>query len=772
MTDASELERRLASFVEQHVLDGTRPPVEALCEGRPDLVGPLRDLIERYLSLTVSLDGGVPRTEVLQADAPLPEIAGFQTIERIGSGGMGDVYKLRDPRLNRTVAGKVIRQPRDARRAADHLNEFLREARALALFSDRRIVQIFEVRPDSTPPVIIMELVDGFELGRIGPSLDFTQRARVVAEICEAVHHAHGIGVQHRDLKPSNIMVDAQLVPRILDFGISGGDPRSGHLRGTLAYISPEQLNPDAPIDARTDVYGLGTILYELLCGMPPYAGLDDLARIDAIRRGHPRLPVEVDARVPEPLQAVALTAMEADPGRRYQSAMDMAADLRRFIDGRPVLARPSLYGSTLSERVRPHLLEVQEWLRLRLIYRHEADRLQEAYRSLDTREDDWILESRVLSIPQIALYVGAFLLICGSLFYFVAARWHGAVDGIARPFAVLGLPFIGLNLAAHFLYRREHRAVAVAFYLGAVGLLPLFLLIAFHETGLFVVPDDTPGQLFARGVSNRQLQVTTLAATVWCGWLALRTKTAALSTVFHVLAFLLTLAIAADFGLRDWLENGLWHRLALHLLPLVFAYAAIGVLAEQRHRAWASRPAYTGAAVLLVLVLELLALHGKAFEYLGITLQPLQPPGVSSPSLLDTVVAMAINGWLFYAVALALDRRQSDPVRVASRLLYTIAPFAMLQPIGWLVRTQEYSTRIDWLYAAAACAVIVLSHRRQRKSFYYAGVLNLGSALILITHRREWFDRPAWAIAVVAAGLTALAAGFLLDRLERRKAS
>ncbi len=237
---------------------------------------------------------------------------------------------------------------------------------------------------------------------------------------------------------------------------------------------------------------------------------------------------------------------------------------------------------------------------------------------------------------------------------------------------------------------------------------------------------------------------------------------------MFHVLAFLLTLAIATDFGLREWLENGLWHRLALHLLPLVFAYAAIGVLAEQQNRAWASRPAYTGAAVLLVIVLELLALHGKAFEYLGITLKPLQPPGVSDPSLLDTVVAMAINGWLFYAVALALDKRQSDPVRVASGLLYTIAPFAMLQPIGWLVRSHEILDPHRLAVPAAACAVIVLSHRRQRKSFYYAGVLNLGTALILIAHRREWFDRPAWAVAVVAAGLTALAAGFLLDRLER----
>ena len=120
-----------------------------------------------------------------------------------------------------------------------------------------------------------MEHVDGFELGRIGPSLEFAQRARVLIDICGALEHAHTLGVQHRDLKPSNIMVDAQLAPRILDFGLSSGHPYRGHLKGTLTYVAPEQLDPSQPIDRRTDVYALGVVLYELLCGRPPYRRAD-----------------------------------------------------------------------------------------------------------------------------------------------------------------------------------------------------------------------------------------------------------------------------------------------------------------------------------------------------------------------------------------------------------------------------------------------------------------------------------------------------------------
>lgn len=764
MTTTSELETRFATFVEHHVLRGERLPLDRLCEGRPDLAAPLGALVDRYLALTVTLDGSTDTPIRAPADAaPLPQFDGFQTIERIGTGGMGEVFKLRDLRLDRIVAAKVVR--RGGGGWTDRVQGFLQEARTLALFSERRIVQVFEFRPDADPPVIIMEFVDGFELGRLGPSLEYSQRARIMLEICEAVHHAHGLGLQHRDLKPSNIMLDAQLAPRILDFGLSAGDPSRGHLKGTLPYVAPEQLDRARPIDERTDIYALGVIFYELLAGRAPFAGADE-ALVAQIRAGQPRLPVEIDPRVPEPLQAIALTAMEVDPTRRYQSANDMAADLRRFLEGRGVLARPSVYATTLGARVKPHLDQLGEWLRLRLIYPHEAERLRAAYRALDAREDDWILESRALSYEQIALYLGAFLLVCGSLFYFAADRWYGAVKGVARPFAVLGLPFIGLNAAAHLLYRRDHKAVAVAFYLAAVALLPLFLLILFHETGLLVVAAGTAGQLFDDGsISNRQLQLTSVVGCAWCGWLALRTRTTALSTVFTALALIVTLAVLSDFGLREWLDGEQWDRLALHLLPLVAIYAALGVSAERTNRPWLSRPAYLSGALLLVIALELLALNGRAMHYLGLSLHGYQSGNVSDPLLLDTLAAMTINGVIFYAAAAALNRRDSDHVRVAAQLLFTIAPFALLHPLGYLVRAGEYSPRFDWVYAALACAILTLSERRQRRSFYYAGLLNLGIAMFLIADHRHWFDRPAWAIAVIAAGLAALVAGFLLDR-------
>jgi serine/threonine protein kinase len=783
MSDTTiELESRLARFIEHHVLHGTELSIDQLCRDRPDLADPLGALVRRYLSITARLDSagdsadgnssaGSASATVAITDPrsqALPQFEGFQTIERIGAGGMGEVYKLKDLRLDRIVAAKVIRADRRASvRAA--MESFLQEARALALFSDRRIVQIFEFRAD--PPAIIMEFVDGFELGKLAPSLEPAQRARIMIEICEAVHHAHRLGLQHRDLKPSNIMLDARLAPHVLDFGLSAADPGRGHLKGTIPYLAPEQLDRAKAIDARADVYALGVILYEMLTGQLPYN--DSRESADPARREQPRMPVEIDPHIPEPLQAIALAAMEDDPAARYQSALDMAADLRRFLEGRPVGARPSLYSSTLGARVKPHLDHVTEWLRLRLIYPHEADRLRAAYRSLEARDDDWIVDSRVLSYTQIALYLGAFLLLCGSIFYFFAARVYDKVQGIAAPTAVLGLPFIGLNAAAHLLYRKDHKAVAVAFYLAAVALLPLFLLIVFYETNLLVAPEGATGQLFSRDVvSNRQLQVTAFVACGWCAFLALRTRTVALSTVLTLLALVAALAVASDFGLRTWWDNGQWDRLSLHLFPLVLGYAALGIGAERTTRPWLSRPAFLGGAVLMVVLLELLALNGKMFEYLGgLSLTALQPPKVSDPQLLNTIAAMTINGIIFYLVALLLHSRGSDVVKPSAQLLFTIAPFAMLHPIGYLVRTTEYSPRFDWAYLLIAGVVVMLSEKRQRRSFYYAGLLNVGLALYLIAARRQWFDRPGWAIAIVAAGLATLGVGFALDRRARGKA-
>ena len=371
----------------------------------------------------------------------------------------------------------------------------------------------------------------------------------------------------------------------------------------------------------------------------------------------------------------------------------------------------------------------------------------------------------------QIALYLGAFLLMCGSLYYFYARRFELDVKGVLQPFAVLAVPFAGLNVAAHLLERRAHKAVAVAFYLGGISLLPLFLLIAFHDLGWWVTSAETAGQLFLDGsVSNRQLQVTIFVACAWAAWLAWRTRTIALSTVLAVLALLFTLAVLSDFGLRTWVDEEHWDLFALHLLPLAPAYVAAGLLLERSGFAWFGRPLYTAAAVLLIATLELLALDGRLLYYLTGMTPAFQAASVTSATLLDTVAALSLNGVLFYLVGSLADTRGTALMKPAAWLLFTVSPFATLEPLAYLSDTAEYARSFDWAYLGLAVTMALLSHQRQRKSFYYAGLINTGVALWLITTNYDWFGRQSWGILLVAIGVAGLLAGFGLDWRERRR--
>jgi len=762
--------RLLSRYVEHHVMTGERLDAGDLCADVPDLLQDLQQAIDRYEALDRGLDfepGDAP-TDVTTAE-DLPTFEGFRTVERIGGGGMGTVYKLHDEALGRTVAAKVLRADSD-RDLAPTAADVLDEAAALALFQDRRIVQIHEFRAD--PPAIIMEFVDGFELGRTAGSLEYAQRARILEQVCEAIEHAHRLGIQHRDLKPSNIMLDPSLEPRILDFGLAGGDPGAGHGVGTLPYLAPEQLDPDRPIDARTDVYALGVVLYELLCGATPYDGEDDEALIAAIRLGRPRLPVEIEPDAPEPLQAIALKAMEPDPGQRYSSAREMALELRRFLDGRPVLARPSLYSSALERRLRPHLEQIEEWLRLKLIYPEEARRLRAEYARLEAREDDWIVESRQLSYAQISLYIGALLLVIGGLLYFIAHRMAEGVDGWLGPAAVLGLPLVGLNVAALALYRRQHRAVAVAFALGAVPLLPLLMMILLAEVGLFPAPPGDSAQLLGVA-SNCQLQLAAFASACWTGVLAWRTRTTALSSVFTLSTVLLWTALMGDWGLRDWVAEGRWDHLALRLVPLAVVLGLGGRLTEVRSWSWATKPLVLACALVSVIALEIAALDGRAMGLLGLSTAAWQRTEVAHPLLLDTLTVMTANGLIVYAAGVALDRYGSAATRPASWLLLTVSPFLILEPVAWLCGTGDYALGFDWLYLVLALAVTVLSRHQQRRSFYFGGQLNVAIAIFLITSHQEWFDDGWWPAAVIGAGLAVLAVGLgcdVYDRLLRRR--
>lgn len=266
---------------------------------------------------------------------------------------------------------------------------------------------------------------------------------------------------------------------------------------------------------------------------------------------------------------------------------------------------------------------------------------------------------------------------------------------------------------------------------------------------------------------------MTVAAAWLWSAWLALRTRTIALSTVCALLTLILTLAVLSDFGLRQWVvDDAAWDKLGLHLAPLVLVYVVSGLGLERAGRPWFARPLYTGAAVTLIAVLELLALDGMVFQHLGgLLMQRFQGPEVTDKLLLDTVTAMSLNGIAFYLVASAADRVGTGLMRRAAWLLFTVAPFATLEPLAYLSETGQYAKAFDWFYLGLALTMALLSHRRQRKSFYYAGLLNTGVAFWFIADHNDWLDQPWWAIALVIAGLAALAVGFGLDARERRRA-
>ncbi len=293
----------------------------------------------------------------------------YRIVRRIGEGGMGVVYEALQSLPQRRVALKVLAAGRTSRRA---LARFEREAHILGRLHHPNIAQVFEYGVmdlgAGEQACLVMELVDGLALHAHAErqALDTRARAALLATLADAVQHAHSRRVIHRDLKPANILVTREGVPKILDFGVarmtdeeSGLDRTlAGQLVGTLAYMSPEQVagDPDE-IDARADVYALGVLAWELFTGAPlvdveerPLAEI-----VTLIRERSAPAPSSVRRSLSRDVDAICLKALEKDRERRYASAAELAADLRRFLEDEPVTARAPSMLYVLGKQVRRH---------------------------------------------------------------------------------------------------------------------------------------------------------------------------------------------------------------------------------------------------------------------------------------------------------------------------------------------------------------------------------------------------------------------------------
>ena len=296
-----------------------------------------------------------PRLEV----ARMPERIGrYRILSVLGEGGMGVVYEAEQENPRRTVALKVLSA---SFVSAARAKRFEQEAQILGRLHHPGIAQVYEAGTADTghglQPFLAMELVEGRPLAEHAEvaGLDARERLELLVQVCHAVHHAHERGVVHRDLKPANIVVDAQGRPKVLDFGIARATAEgieratmltgAGEVLGTLPYMSPEQLDGGhGDVDARTDVYALGVIGYELLAGRLPIdltgTSLPDAAR--AIREDAPT-PLGTAVRTLRgDVETILGKALEKDRGRRYASALELAEDLERWLADKPILARPA----------------------------------------------------------------------------------------------------------------------------------------------------------------------------------------------------------------------------------------------------------------------------------------------------------------------------------------------------------------------------------------------------------------------------------------------
>lgn len=269
----------------------------------------------------------------------------YELGEIIGFGGMSEVHKARDIRLSRDVAIKVLRA--DLARDPTFYLRFKREAQNAAALNHPAIVAVYdtgEAEVDGGPlPYIVMEYVDGDTLRDIvrgkGP-LPPRRAMEIVADVCAALDFSHKAGIVHRDMKPANIMINRSGAVKVMDFGIARAIADSSNpmtqtaaVIGTAQYLSPEQARGET-VDARSDVYSVGCVLFEILTGEPPFTGDSPIAVAYQHVREDPRLPSHVFPGVPRELDSVVLKAMSKNPANRYQTAAEMRADLIRVLGG------------------------------------------------------------------------------------------------------------------------------------------------------------------------------------------------------------------------------------------------------------------------------------------------------------------------------------------------------------------------------------------------------------------------------------------------------
>jgi len=364
--------------------NGTPVTPEDLCRACPELLELLKHRIAEQLKVSQLLatpteaetkqEGGNPSQEYAGlAETPvlaLPNVPGYEILDVLGRGGMGVVYRARQLKLNRIVALKMILSGGHA--GPSELARFVTEAEAVAALQHANIVQIFETGQHEGLPYFTLEFAGGGSLSakvRDNP-LPPREAAQIVEQLARGMDYAHSKGVVHRDLKPENVLLAEDGTPKVSDFGLAkrlqfddaaprslaSGLTQTGAIMGTPSYMAPEQAKGQSrKVGPAADIYALGAILYRLLSGRPPFQAATSWETIQQVVREEPVPLRKLNHRIPRDLETIALKCLQKEPQHRYATDGALAEDLRRWLDGEPILARPVGMVEKNVRRVRRH---------------------------------------------------------------------------------------------------------------------------------------------------------------------------------------------------------------------------------------------------------------------------------------------------------------------------------------------------------------------------------------------------------------------------------
>ncbi len=292
----------------------------------------------------------LPATSLMPADPAVKRLGRFYITRELGHGSLGCVYLGHDPVIGRDVALKTFHSRLTPAERNRYQQQFINEARAAGCLSHPNIVTVYDASSEGGTTYIAMEYLQGRELGKLldsGRAFRPHEIASLAWKIADALHHAHEHGVVHRDIKPCNIFMVNDEQPKLVDFGIARlpnrlpEEPaapahpatlfRNNRLLGTPNYMSPEQAT-GKPVDARTDIYSLGAVMYEMLTGRKPFQAEDTDELLLQIAYKAAPAPIEFDPKIPPALSKIVTKAMSKRPEKRYQSAEDMALDIKRYL--------------------------------------------------------------------------------------------------------------------------------------------------------------------------------------------------------------------------------------------------------------------------------------------------------------------------------------------------------------------------------------------------------------------------------------------------------